>query len=81
MELRIPRLVLRFWRASDLPPFAALNADPEVRRWFPNVLTRLESDDQAARFRRHDEVHGFTFWAVDVPGLAPPSSASSGCWR
>ena len=71
MELRTPRLVLRSWRDSDLPPFAAMNADPEVRRWFPNVLTRQESDDQAARLRRHDEEHGFSFWAVEVPGAAP----------
>ncbi len=71
MELRTPRLVLRSWRNADLPPFAALNADPEVRRWFPNVLTRAESDEQAARFRLHDEEHGFSFWAVEAPGVAP----------
>ena len=71
MELRTPRLVLRSWRDPDLPPFAAMNADPEVRRWFPGVLTRRESDDQAARLRLHDEEHGFGFWAVEVPGAAP----------
>ncbi len=71
MELHTTRLVLRSWRDADLPPFAAMNADPEVRRWFPNVLMRQESDDQAARLRRHDEEHGFSFWAVEVPGLNP----------
>jgi RimJ/RimL family protein N-acetyltransferase len=27
-----PRVLLRPWRDSDLEPFAALNADPEVMR-------------------------------------------------
>ena len=71
MELRTPRLMLRSWRDQDLPPFAALNADPAVRRWFPSVLTHAESDAQAARLRLHDEEHGYTFWAVEVPGVAP----------
>ena len=71
MELRTPRLLLRSWRDTDLPPFAAMNADPEVRRWFPSVLTRRESDDQAARFRQHEDEHGFTFWAVELPGETP----------
>ena len=30
-ELRTDRLVLRRWRDSDLEPWAAMNADPEVR--------------------------------------------------
>ncbi|MYS55824.1 N-acetyltransferase, partial [Streptomyces sp. SID6013] len=29
--LRTERLVLRDWRASDLDPWAAMNADPVVR--------------------------------------------------
>ncbi len=43
-ELRTPRLLLRPWRETDFAPFAALNADPEVRRWFAGTLTRKESD-------------------------------------
>lgn len=71
MELRTPRLLLRPWRDTDLPAYAALNADPEVRRWFPGTLTRAQSDDEAARLRNHIEAHGFGFWAVEVPGVAP----------
>ena len=71
MKLRTPRLVLRSWRNLDLLPFATMNADTEVRCWFPNVLTRRESDDQAARLRLQDEERGFTFWAVELPGAAP----------
>ncbi len=70
-DIRTPRLLLRSWRDADLPAFAALNADPEVRRWFPGTLTRAESDAQAARLQAHIAAHGFGFWAVEVPGVAP----------
>ena len=69
--LRTPRLLLRPWRDADLTAFAALNADPEVRRWFPGTLTRAESDAQAARYQEEIAAHGFGFWAVEVPGAAP----------
>ncbi len=69
--LRTPRLLLRPWRDGDLPAFAALNADPEVRRWFPGTLTGAESDAQAVRLQAHVAAHGFGFWAVEAPGVAP----------
>jgi RimJ/RimL family protein N-acetyltransferase len=65
------RLRLRAWRAEDLPAYAALNADPAVRRYFPGVLTREESDAQARRLQAHVDAHGFGFWAVEAPGVAP----------
>ncbi len=70
-ELRTPRLLLRFWRDTDFAPFAALNADPEVRRWFAGTLTREESDAQAVQLQEHIATHGFGFWAVEAPGTAP----------
>ncbi len=69
--LRTPRLLLRPWRDTDLAPFAALNADPEVSRWFAGTLTREESDALAARHQEHIATHGFGFWAVEAPGTAP----------
>lgn len=69
-ELRTPRLLLRPWRDADLPAFAALNADPEVRRWFLGTLTREESDAQAIRIQEHIVAHHFGFWAVEVPSVA-----------
>lgn len=38
------RLTLRRWTAGDREPFAALNADPEVMRYFPAALDREASD-------------------------------------
>lgn len=70
--IRTPRLLLRPWRDEDYAPYAALNADPEVRRWWSaGVLSRADSDAQAASLRKHIEEHGFGFWAIDVPGVAP----------
>lgn len=65
------RVLLRAWREADRAPFAALNADPEVRRFFTGTLTRAESDAQIDRFTAHQAQHGFCFWALEVPGVAP----------
>ena len=68
--LATPRLCLRPWRESDLEPFAALNADPQVMQHFPQVLDRAESDAMAARIAAHFERHSFGLWAVEVLGQA-----------
>ncbi|RZB16498.1 N-acetyltransferase [Streptomyces sp. F001] len=65
-ELRTDRLLLRDWRESDLAPWAAMNADPEVRRYFPDVLTKGRTDAAAARFQAALERRGWGFWAVEV---------------
>lgn len=66
--LQTARLLLRDWRDDDLAPFAALNADPYVMRWFPKLLDQGESDAIAARIRAGLAQRGFGFWAVDLPG-------------
>lgn len=58
------RMVVRSWRDEDRAPFAAVNADPRVRRWFPGTLTRAESDATVDRFVAHEAEHGYTSWAV-----------------
>jgi RimJ/RimL family protein N-acetyltransferase len=70
-ELTTPRLVLRQWREDDLAPFAALNADPEVMRHFPAMMTRAQSDAFAAHIRETIARQGWGLWAVEVRGLAP----------
>ncbi|MGK5728883.1 GNAT family N-acetyltransferase [Streptomyces sp. URMC 124] len=65
-ELRTDRLVLRAWRESDLAPWAAMNADPEVRRYFPEVLTREQSEASAASFQGDLDRRGWGWWAVEV---------------
>ncbi|RII14249.1 anhydro-N-acetylmuramic acid kinase [Streptomyces sp. YIM 130001] len=67
-RLRTERLLLREWQAHDLAPWAALNADPEVRAHFPGVLSRAESDASAAGFQADLESRGWGWWAVEVRG-------------
>jgi ribosomal-protein-alanine N-acetyltransferase len=62
--------LLRPWRDSDLAEFAAHNADPQVRAYFSNRLSREESDASAARIREHAERFGYGPFAVEIPGIA-----------
>ncbi|HXB17733.1 MAG TPA: GNAT family N-acetyltransferase [Steroidobacteraceae bacterium] len=64
--LNTPRLTLRAWRATDLEPFAALNADPRVMEFMPAPLTRDESDAFAARIAAAPEDRRFGLWAVEL---------------
>jgi RimJ/RimL family protein N-acetyltransferase len=59
------RLVLRRWRDEDREPFAAMNRDPEVMRYFPRTLTRQESDQLIDRVEAGFEVDGVGLWAVE----------------
>jgi len=70
-ELRTPRLLLRQWRQADLEPFAALNADPEVMRYFPAPLGRAESDALAERAQETIVSQGWGWWALEVIDAAP----------
>lgn len=69
-ELRTERLLLRQWRNDDLEPFAALNADPETMRFFPEPPSRAASDLLAEHARRQIEDEGWGLWAVEVVGGA-----------
>lgn len=68
--LRTPRVVLRTWRSSDLLPFRALNADPDVMAEFPSVLTAEESDRLAFKAYDDHERDGFGLWVLELPGVA-----------
>lgn len=64
-ELATSRLLLRQWRDSDLAPFAALNADPEVMQYMPRCLAASESDTLAGRFRERIAERGWDLWALE----------------
>jgi len=65
LEPQTARLQLRQWRDADKAPFAALNADPEVMKFFPSTLDRAASDAAAERYRAQIAAHGWGFWAVE----------------
>ena len=65
-EIRTERLLMRRWLDSDRTPFADLNADPEVMRYFPAVQDRTESDRSIDRFEQRFEEQGYGLWALEV---------------
>lgn len=65
-RLETPRLLLRRWRDSDRAPFAAMNADPLVMRFFPSILTPAESGAMIDRAEAAIDRQGFGFLAAEL---------------
>ncbi|MEX0631440.1 GNAT family N-acetyltransferase [Serratia ureilytica] len=69
----------RAWRATTIcRPRRALNADPQVMRYFPATMTAEESRAQAERIRAFMQQHGWGLWAVEVKDGAPFIGLSAG---
>ncbi|MEU5942075.1 GNAT family N-acetyltransferase [Micromonospora sp. NPDC047548] len=60
------RLVLRDWRESDVPAWAAMNADPQVREFLGPLLTAEQSAASVRSFQDDLDRKGYGFWAVEV---------------
>jgi RimJ/RimL family protein N-acetyltransferase len=69
-EFETARLRLRQWHESDREPFAALNADPLVMRYFPSQLSRAESDRLIDLIQADLTERGWGLWAVEVQATA-----------
>lgn len=83
--LETERLTLRAWEAADTDPFAALCADPQVMRYFPEPLTREKSELLISRCIEKQVTDGFSMAPVEVTatgeflgfvGLSRPSYAA-----
>src|SRR5436190_24279027 len=57
---------MRGWRESDLAPWAAMNADPEVRRYVGPLLTFEQAAAWALNYQDDLDRYGFGFWAVEI---------------
>ena len=71
--IRTERLLMRRWREADRDPYAAMNADPEVMRYFPAHLRpdRASSDAGIDRIDRMEALfdrQGFGLWALELAG-------------
>ena len=64
-QLETDRLIIREWRDDDIVPFASLNADPDVMRYFPEPLTYEDSVLMVEKIRTVYNDHGYTFYAVE----------------
>jgi RimJ/RimL family protein N-acetyltransferase len=60
------RLILRRWRDGDRDAFSMLNADPRVMQFFPECLTREQSDSIIDRIEKHFDAHGFGLYAAEL---------------
>lgn len=64
-RLEGPRIRLRQWREADLVPFAQMNGDPRVMRYFAECLSASESNALVQRFAQDIDKSGWGFWAVE----------------
>ena len=60
------RLGFRNWSMEDLDEFAAMNSDPEVMEYFPNLLSRQESADFIERLQAHFEQYKYNYFATEI---------------
>lgn len=60
-----PRLALRSWAARDRAPYHAIKQDPAVMATLGPLQTRAESDATLDRLIAFQELHGYTFWAME----------------
>jgi RimJ/RimL family protein N-acetyltransferase len=65
-ELKTARLILRRWRDEDTLPWAAMNADPLVREYFPAVMTYEQSAGSIEAFRSDLDRRGWGWWALEL---------------
>ena len=88
--IRTDRLVMRRWLESDRAPFAALNADPQTMRFFPQPLDQAASDALADRIEMLFDQRGYGLWALEVAqagefigftGLNPMPDGVPAPWR
>lgn len=66
ITLETDRLQLRQWKDPDVTALAQMCADPEVMRYFPNVLSTSESNALAQKIRSKMEQKGWGWWAVSL---------------
>jgi RimJ/RimL family protein N-acetyltransferase len=65
IEFSTERLRLRQWAPQDREPFAAMNADPEVMKYFASVGTREGSLRSIDAWQSELEERGWSNWAVE----------------
>jgi RimJ/RimL family protein N-acetyltransferase len=75
--IRTGRLIMRRWRDADREPYAAMNADPAVMRYFPATLDRQASDASVDVIEERFERQGFGLWALEVAHAAPDARAAA----
>ena len=80
--LETDQLILRTWNETDIAPMTAINQDPNVCEYLPNLGNRATTEAMLQRFTNHFNEHHFSLYAVELKrthemigflGLIPPS--------
>lgn len=66
IEFDTDRLAFRCWHDRHRAPFAAMNADPEVMRYFPSTLTAEQTNAGIDMWLSQFAEHGWSDWAVEL---------------
>ncbi|WP_413284352.1 GNAT family N-acetyltransferase [Vibrio sp. MA40-2] len=66
IELKTNRLILRAWKPSDYQEFAKMTSDSKVMKYFPSILSEIESNQLADKIRRLIDKNGWGFWALEL---------------
>jgi len=66
IEFSTPRLRLRRWRDGDRAPFAAMNADAAVMRYFPAPWPAEQSNAAIDIWLSQFDAQGWSNWAVEL---------------
>jgi len=66
IEFDTPRLAFRVWQDRHRAPFAAMNADPEVMRHFPALLSAEQTNAGIDIWLQQFEQQGWSNWAVEL---------------
>lgn len=64
-ELKTQRLLLRQWQEDDRAIFAQINADPNVMKYYPDILNENESNQIAVKLESLISGRGWGLWAVE----------------
>lgn len=66
IRITTQRLQLRDWKESDREPYAEMNADPMVMRFFAGLMTREASDRELDGWQAGFDARGWGNWAVET---------------
>ena len=66
IEFNTARLAFRVWQDRHRAPFAAMNADPEVMRFFPALLSAEQTNAGVDLWCQQFAEQGWSNWAVEL---------------
>jgi len=66
IEIQTDRLIIRQWNKNDYSVFAKMNADQDVMKFYPDILTLKQSDDMAQKIEDEIALKGWGFWAIEL---------------